>query len=226
MPCCRCRPWPRSSREHGERASRMSRSPGDPTTGGVWSSLVAGADVLISVPGARVSFSGSRTRPWRRPPIPGIPRRRQVGARFRRRAVAGAGTARRGRRGRPDCCHPDARAGRRPPSSAAARWPAGEGDGDGTGREQRTRRRTSSARAARAGPARTGGWRGISGRGSRSKATAAGGWIPACAADSAATRVPRSLTSRRPASGPPRQGSGPPPACSGWHHGSACQFSR
>jgi acetyl-CoA carboxylase beta subunit len=36
---------------------------GDPTTGGVWSSLIAGADVLISVSGARVGFSGSRTRP-------------------------------------------------------------------------------------------------------------------------------------------------------------------
>ncbi|HUY45181.1 MAG TPA: carboxyl transferase domain-containing protein [Streptosporangiaceae bacterium] len=36
---------------------------GDPTTGGVWASLVAAADVLIGVPGARVSFSGSRTRP-------------------------------------------------------------------------------------------------------------------------------------------------------------------
>lgn len=36
---------------------------GDPTTGGVWASLIAGADVLISMPGARVSFSGSRTRP-------------------------------------------------------------------------------------------------------------------------------------------------------------------
>jgi acyl-CoA carboxylase subunit beta len=36
---------------------------GDPTTGGVWSSLTASADVLIGVPGARVSFSGSRTRP-------------------------------------------------------------------------------------------------------------------------------------------------------------------
>jgi acetyl-CoA carboxylase carboxyl transferase subunit beta len=36
---------------------------GDPTTGGVWSSLVACADVLVGVPGARVSFSGSRTRP-------------------------------------------------------------------------------------------------------------------------------------------------------------------
>jgi acetyl-CoA carboxylase carboxyl transferase subunit beta len=35
----------------------------DPTTGGVWSSLIASADVLIAVPGARVSFSGSRTRP-------------------------------------------------------------------------------------------------------------------------------------------------------------------
>jgi acetyl-CoA carboxylase carboxyl transferase subunit beta len=36
---------------------------GDPTTGGVWASLVAAADVLIGVPAARVSFSGSRTRP-------------------------------------------------------------------------------------------------------------------------------------------------------------------
>jgi acetyl-CoA carboxylase carboxyl transferase subunit beta len=35
----------------------------DPTTGGIWSSLVASADLLIGVPGARVSFSGSRTRP-------------------------------------------------------------------------------------------------------------------------------------------------------------------
>jgi acetyl-CoA carboxylase carboxyl transferase subunit beta len=36
---------------------------GDPTTGGVWASLIASADVIIGVPGARVSFSGSRTRP-------------------------------------------------------------------------------------------------------------------------------------------------------------------
>lgn len=36
---------------------------GDPTTGGVWSSLVAAADVIIAIPGARVSFSGTRTRP-------------------------------------------------------------------------------------------------------------------------------------------------------------------
>jgi acyl-CoA carboxylase subunit beta len=36
---------------------------GDPTTGGVWSSLVAGADVVLAVTGARVSFSGTRTRP-------------------------------------------------------------------------------------------------------------------------------------------------------------------
>jgi acetyl-CoA carboxylase beta subunit len=35
----------------------------DPTTGGVWSSLIASADVLIGIAGARVSFSGSRTRP-------------------------------------------------------------------------------------------------------------------------------------------------------------------
>ena len=36
---------------------------GDPTTGGVWASLVAGADMVLAVPGARVSFSGDRTRP-------------------------------------------------------------------------------------------------------------------------------------------------------------------
>jgi acyl-CoA carboxylase subunit beta len=36
---------------------------GDPTTGGVWASLVAGADVVLGVTGARVSFSGTRTRP-------------------------------------------------------------------------------------------------------------------------------------------------------------------
>jgi len=36
---------------------------GDPTTGGVWASLVGSADVIIGVARARVSFSGSRTRP-------------------------------------------------------------------------------------------------------------------------------------------------------------------
>jgi acetyl-CoA carboxylase carboxyl transferase subunit beta len=36
---------------------------GDPTTGGVWSSLIADADILIGVQRAWVSFSGSRTRP-------------------------------------------------------------------------------------------------------------------------------------------------------------------
>ena len=36
---------------------------GDPTTGGVWSSLVAGADMVLAVTGARISFSGTRTRP-------------------------------------------------------------------------------------------------------------------------------------------------------------------
>ena len=50
---------------------------GDPTTGGVWSSLIAGADVIISIPGARVSFSGSRTRPSPGPRVRGVPRRRQ-----------------------------------------------------------------------------------------------------------------------------------------------------
>lgn len=36
---------------------------GDPTTGGVWASLIASADVIVGAAGARVSFSGSRTRP-------------------------------------------------------------------------------------------------------------------------------------------------------------------
>jgi acetyl-CoA carboxylase carboxyl transferase subunit beta len=43
----------------------------DPTTGGIWSSLAASADLLISVPGARVSFSGSRTRPGGTDPTAG-----------------------------------------------------------------------------------------------------------------------------------------------------------
>src|SRR5260370_3126741 len=42
---------------------------GDPTTGGVSSSLVASADVLIGVPGARVSFSGSAARPRGADPV-------------------------------------------------------------------------------------------------------------------------------------------------------------
>jgi acyl-CoA carboxylase subunit beta len=37
---------------------------GDPTTGGVWASLVASADVIIGVEGARVSFSGSPLPAW------------------------------------------------------------------------------------------------------------------------------------------------------------------
>jgi acyl-CoA carboxylase subunit beta len=35
----------------------------DPTTGGVWASLGAGADVIIGVSGAQVAFAGSRVRP-------------------------------------------------------------------------------------------------------------------------------------------------------------------
>ena len=93
---------------------------GDPTTGGVWAALIASADVLIAVPGARVSFSGSRTRPRRRgPPVKGIPRRPQMGAWFHRRAVTGARAARGGRRRHPAAVTTPA--GRHPPASAAAR---------------------------------------------------------------------------------------------------------
>lgn len=36
---------------------------GDPTTGGLWASLGASADVVLAVPGAQVGFAGSRVRP-------------------------------------------------------------------------------------------------------------------------------------------------------------------
>ncbi|WP_374108034.1 carboxyl transferase domain-containing protein [Saccharopolyspora sp. 6V] len=35
----------------------------DPTTGGMWAALGAGADVVLAVPGAEVAFGGSRVRP-------------------------------------------------------------------------------------------------------------------------------------------------------------------
>jgi acyl-CoA carboxylase subunit beta len=35
----------------------------DPTTGGVWASLGAGADVVLALPGAQVGFAGRRVRP-------------------------------------------------------------------------------------------------------------------------------------------------------------------
>ena len=75
---------------------------GDPTTGGVWSSLIASADLVFSVPRARVSFSGSRTRPAGADPAArGVPCRRPVGPWLRRSAAAPARTAGRGGRRRP-----------------------------------------------------------------------------------------------------------------------------
>ncbi|GLZ42076.1 carboxyl transferase domain-containing protein [Actinokineospora sp. NBRC 105648] len=35
----------------------------DPTTGGLWASLGAGADVVLALPGAQVGFAGARVRP-------------------------------------------------------------------------------------------------------------------------------------------------------------------
>ena len=35
----------------------------DPTTGGGWATLGAGADVVLALPGAQVGFAGSRVRP-------------------------------------------------------------------------------------------------------------------------------------------------------------------
>jgi acetyl-CoA carboxylase carboxyl transferase subunit beta len=35
----------------------------DPTTGGIWASLGASADVVLAIPGAQVGFAGSRVRP-------------------------------------------------------------------------------------------------------------------------------------------------------------------
>ncbi|MFF0083190.1 carboxyl transferase domain-containing protein [Streptomyces canus] len=53
------------------RQSALSREAGlpqiavlrDPTTGGGWATLGAGADVILALPGAQVGFAGSRVRP-------------------------------------------------------------------------------------------------------------------------------------------------------------------
>lgn len=53
------------------RASALTRRSGlpqiavvrDPTTGGGWATLGAGADVVLALPGAQVGFAGSRVRP-------------------------------------------------------------------------------------------------------------------------------------------------------------------
>ncbi|WP_149549801.1 carboxyl transferase domain-containing protein [Streptomyces marokkonensis] len=53
------------------RASALTRQSGlpqiavlrDPTTGGGWATLGAGADVVLALPGAQVGFAGSRVRP-------------------------------------------------------------------------------------------------------------------------------------------------------------------
>ncbi|MGW7364715.1 carboxyl transferase domain-containing protein [Streptomyces sp. NPDC054841] len=53
------------------RASALTRAAGlpqvavlrDPTTGGGWATLGAGADVILALPGAQVGFAGSRVRP-------------------------------------------------------------------------------------------------------------------------------------------------------------------
>ena len=53
------------------RQSALTRAAGlpqiavlrDPTTGGGWATLGAGADVILALPGAQVGFAGSRVRP-------------------------------------------------------------------------------------------------------------------------------------------------------------------
>ncbi|MER7000778.1 carboxyl transferase domain-containing protein [Streptomyces sp. NPDC000410] len=53
------------------RASALNRAAGlaqvavvrDPTTGGGWATLGAGADVVLALPGAQIGFAGSRVRP-------------------------------------------------------------------------------------------------------------------------------------------------------------------
>ncbi|GLZ30463.1 acetyl-CoA carboxylase [Lentzea sp. NBRC 105346] len=47
------------ARQRGPRVSVLR----DPTTGGLWASLGASADVVLAVPGAQVGFAGSRVRP-------------------------------------------------------------------------------------------------------------------------------------------------------------------
>ncbi|WP_328680922.1 acetyl-CoA carboxylase [Streptomyces sp. NBC_00322] len=53
------------------RQSTLTRAPGlpqiavvrDPSTGGGWATLGAGADVVLALPGAQIGFAGSRVRP-------------------------------------------------------------------------------------------------------------------------------------------------------------------
>ena len=158
---------------------------GDPTTGGVWASLSAGADVLISVPGARVSFSGSRSRPagvdldaadyladgkWASGfadllcPVAGL--RSEVAGAIRLLSPGPGAASRIVPR-----CPPG-----RPARAAAAALAQAPAPGP-----------TCARRAARAGPARTAGWPATSSARSRSAVTAAAAWMTACAAGSAAT---------------------------------------
>ena len=58
----------------------------DPTTGGGWATLGAGADVILALPGAQVGFAGSRVRPADADP-----------AAYTAEAQVAAGSARRGR---------------------------------------------------------------------------------------------------------------------------------
>jgi acetyl-CoA carboxylase beta subunit/acetyl-CoA carboxylase alpha subunit len=121
---------------------------GDPTTGGVWSSLIADADVLISVPGARVSFSGSRTRPpgldpespeyladrkWAHgfidvlSPVPGL--RAEVAAAVRLLSPRSRGPRSRGPRSRGHRTRGHRTRGDLPYRAPLPAWPDGDDDG-------------------------------------------------------------------------------------------------
>ena len=222
---------------HGARrsASRTSRSRRS-DHGGISSSLIADADLLISVP---APGSASRARaPGRRAPDPAprIPRRPQVGRTVSSTCCHRARAARRGRRGGPAALLNRAGLNRAPIARASiARghpqraplpaWPTGTAMPTGRAPRGDAWTHVGGARSLRRA-ARTAGWPGTSGRPRRSAVIAAAAWTPACAAGSAATRAPRSRMPRRPASGSPRPGAGPRPACSGWPPGSGWRSSR
>ncbi len=198
------------------RASARAREAGlpliavarDPTTGGGWATLGAGADVVLALPGAQVGFAGSRVRPPGADPTA-----------YTAEAQVAAGAA--------DAVVPPEELrttlGRwlrllTRPSSDPAPPPYALGAAD-LPPPAGTRSAAPAHRTARAPPPI---WTRTSPHASRSPATAAAAPTPtACSAVSATTRAVRSPTRRRPARPPVPPATALPPAWSGWPTASA-----
>ncbi len=169
---------------------------GDPTTGGAWSSLIASADVIVGVPGARVSFSGSRTRPAGADPRSPDYFAEGKWARGFADALSPPGRLRADVAAIVRLLSPRSRGGT-PQRVPVPAWPAGPAATavipaavipaviPAAVIPAVTRGRRSAGRAGRAGSGRTGGWQDTSTRPSRSAVTAAAEWTPGCGAASA-----------------------------------------